>query len=161
MFPLGLCSVLDLTTIYVSLGHRDFWLCFLWLLDICFMFYLSLLLYVSLTVIALFFTLIFRPFSQPCHLHIRSLLSHFSCYHCFPPCIHVIALLSNPQFSRTLMTQQLYPLSYSSFTLSHSMNWGPDRFLWDFWWLYTNYRFQREVSGPLFTQTLPRLLSSQ
>ena len=30
------------------------------------------------------------------------------------------------------------PLFYSSFTLFHSMKWGPDRFLWDFWWLYTN-----------------------
>ena len=42
------------------------------------------------------------------------------------------------------------------FTLSPSINWGPDRFHQDFWWLYTNYRFQREVSSP----SLPSSTSS-
>ena len=40
-------------------------------------------------VIALFFTLIFRLFSQPCHSYIRSPLSPFPCY----PCFHAIDLL--------------------------------------------------------------------
>ena len=34
----------------------------------------------------------------------RSLLSRFSCYHCFPPCFCVIILLFDPQLLRTLMT---------------------------------------------------------
>ena len=88
-------------------------------------------------VIALLFTLIFRPFSQPCHPHTRLLLSLYPCYLRFPPCFHVINLLFN---SWTFMTWWLYPsfYSYSSFTLIHSMKWGPDRFPWDFWWLYAN-----------------------
>ena len=47
----------------------------------------------SLSVIALFFTLIFQPFSQPCHSYTRSPLSPFPCYPCFPPCFHAIDLL--------------------------------------------------------------------
>ena len=45
------------------------------------------------SVIALFFTLIFRLFSQPCHSYTRSPLSPFPCYPCFPPCFHAIDLL--------------------------------------------------------------------
>ena len=50
------------------------------------------------------FTLIFRPFSQPCHPHIRSPLSLFPCYPCSPPCFHAIDLLSYSRLSRTFMT---------------------------------------------------------
>ena len=42
------------------------------------------------------------------------------------------------------MTWWLYPLSYSSFTLFHSMNWGPDRFLRDFWWLLLTTDFREK-----------------
>ena len=47
-------------------------------------------------VIVLFFTLIFRPFSQPFNLHTHLLLLHFSYYHCFQSCFHVIDLLFDP-----------------------------------------------------------------
>ena len=47
------------------------------------------------SVIALFFTLILRPFSQPCHPHICSSLTLFPCYLCFPPCFHANNLLFN------------------------------------------------------------------
>ena len=112
-------------------------------------------------VITLFFTLIFRPFSQPCHLHTCSLLSRFSCHYCFPPCFRAIALLFDPQFLWILMIQWLYPLSYSSFTLSNLIDWGPGRFLRDFWWLYTNYTFQREVSSPSLSSSVSSSPSSE
>ena len=85
---------------------------------------------------------------------------HFSRVSLVIPCFCVIILLFDPRLLRTLMTWRLYPLSYSSFTLFHFMNWGPDRFLWDFWWLYANYRFQREVSSPSLPSSASSLLNS-
>ena len=74
------------------------------------------------SLIALFFTLIFRSFSQPCHLHTCSLVSLFSCYQlfstlllCYQLAIHFMTLTN----SYDLMTIPLY--SYSSFTLFHPM----------------------------------------
>ena len=64
MFLFRLHCDLDLATFYVSSGLRDFWLCLLWLLDICFIFYLSPFPYVSLmcTVIVHNFWPLFHPF---------------------------------------------------------------------------------------------------
>ena len=49
--------------------------------------------HLQICVIALFFMLIFRPFSQPCHPHPRSPLSLFPCYHCSLPCFCAFQLL--------------------------------------------------------------------
>ena len=53
---------------------------------------------VLILVIALFFTIILRPFSQPCHPHARSPLSLFPCY------LRLSTLLSHYQLAIRLTT---------------------------------------------------------
>ena len=61
--------------------------------------HLSLVTPSAVGVIALFFTLIFHPFSQPCHPYNRSPFLLLSCYLCFPLCLCVIDLLFDLRLS--------------------------------------------------------------
>ena len=146
MFPLGLHSVLDLATFYVSFRLRDFQLHSLVTLRYMFHVYLLPFLYVSL-VCTMFHYFTFsdsvssRYFSRSFVACFLNLVTHtfVQSFH-YLPAILVFHLAFDLWLARTFKTWWLYPsfYSYSSITLFHSMKWGPDRFLRDFWWLYTN-----------------------
>ena len=82
--------------------------------------------WIQASVIALFFTLIFCPFSQPCHPHTRSILSCSSCYQllftllsCYQPAIA-------PWLSRTLHELMTIPFTLFLFFI-HTLSFDEMR----------------------------------